>query len=82
MGKHLGGVAANVGTANMSDPAAPLENQNEVDTAYLNVKDMFSFGGDFKFGRDFYTHGSALVLNDYVDAISYSHSIRQIRCSS
>ena len=33
---------------------------------------MFSFGGDFKFGRDFYTHGSALVLNDYVDAISYT----------
>ncbi|MDD3378318.1 MAG: hypothetical protein PHF08_12800, partial [Candidatus Riflebacteria bacterium] len=26
----------------------------------------------FKFGRDFYTHGSALVLNDYVDAISYT----------
>ncbi|MFA6749383.1 MAG: hypothetical protein WCS82_05820, partial [Candidatus Riflebacteria bacterium] len=64
-GRSLGGVAANVG-------ALTGEAQNEVDTAYLNVKDMFSFGGDFKFGRDFYTHGSALVLNDYVDAISYT----------
>ncbi|NLV93112.1 MAG: S-layer homology domain-containing protein [Candidatus Riflebacteria bacterium] len=64
-GNTLGGVAANVGA--LTDEA-----QNDVDTAYLNVKDMFSFGGDFKFGRDFYTHGSALVLNDYVDAISYT----------
>ncbi|MFA7146731.1 MAG: hypothetical protein WC221_09100, partial [Candidatus Riflebacteria bacterium] len=71
-GNSLGGAAANVGTANMSNPAAPLENQNDVDTAYLNVKDMFSFGGDFKFGRDFYTHGSALLFNDYVDSISYT----------
>jgi hypothetical protein len=64
-GNRLGGVAGN-------DRALTGENKNEVDTAYLNVKDMFSFGGDFKFGRDFYTHGSALVLNDYVDAISYT----------
>ena len=64
-GNTLGGVAANAG-------ALTGERQNDVDTAYLNVKDMFSFGGDFKFGRDFYTHGSALVLNDYVDAISYT----------
>lgn len=64
-GNNLGGVAG-------TDRALTGENKNEVDTAYLNVKDMFSFGGDFKFGRDFYTHGSALVLNDYVDAISYT----------
>ena len=64
-GRSLGGVAG-------WGPALTGERQNEVDTAYLNVKDMFSFGGDFKFGRDFYTHGSALVLNDYVDAISYT----------
>jgi hypothetical protein len=32
---------------------------------------MFRFGGDFTFGRNFYTHGHALLLNDYVDAIRY-----------
>lgn len=56
-GKNLGGaVAAN----------------NFVDLAYLSVKDMFSFGGDFKFGRDFYSNGHGLVLSDYVDAIGYT----------
>ncbi len=44
---------------------------NFVDLAYLSVKDMFGFGGDFKFGRDFYSNGHGLVLSDYVDAISY-----------
>jgi hypothetical protein len=42
-----------------------------VDLAYLHIKDMFRFGGDFTFGRNFYTHGHALLLNDYVDAIRY-----------
>jgi len=44
---------------------------NVVDLAYLQIKDMFRFGGDFTFGRNFYTHGHALLLNDYVDAIRY-----------
>ncbi|PKL50157.1 MAG: hypothetical protein CVV42_03985 [Candidatus Riflebacteria bacterium HGW-Riflebacteria-2] len=44
---------------------------NTVDLAYLHVKDMFRFGGDFTFGRNFYTHGHALLLNDYVDAIRF-----------
>ncbi|GAB4278790.1 MAG: hypothetical protein Kow0029_22340 [Candidatus Rifleibacteriota bacterium] len=37
----------------------------------MHIKDMFRFGGDFTFGRNFYTHGHALLLNDYVDAIRY-----------
>jgi len=32
-----------------------------VDLAYLQIKDMFRFGGDFTFGRNFYTHGHALL---------------------
>jgi hypothetical protein len=44
---------------------------NNVDLAYLHIKDMFRFGGDFTFGRNFYTHGHAMLLNDYVDAIRY-----------
>jgi hypothetical protein len=44
---------------------------DNVDLAYLHIKDMFRFGGDFTFGRNFYTHGHAMLLNDYVDAIRY-----------
>ena len=44
---------------------------NTVDLAYLHIKDMFRFGGDFTFGRNFYTAGHAMLLNDYVDAIRY-----------
>ena len=44
---------------------------NTIDLAYLHIKDMFRFGGDFTFGRNFYTHGHALLLNDYVDAIRF-----------
>ncbi len=42
-----------------------------VDLAYLHIKDMFRFGGDFTFGRNFYTAGHGMLLNDYVDAIRY-----------
>ncbi|HNX78178.1 MAG TPA: S-layer homology domain-containing protein, partial [Candidatus Rifleibacterium sp.] len=45
---------------------------NVVDLAYLNIKDMFRFGGDFTFGRNFYSQGHGLLLNDYVDAIRYA----------
>ena len=44
---------------------------NIVDLAYLKIKDMFRFGGDFTFGRNFYTAGHGMLLNDYVDAIRY-----------
>lgn len=45
--------------------------QNRVDQAYIKIDDLF------KLGRDFYTHGSALVINDYVDALHVGHNINQ-----
>jgi len=42
-----------------------------IDLAYLHIKDMFRFGGDFTFGRNFYTHGHGLLLHNWVDAIRY-----------
>ena len=33
---------------------------------------MFSFGGDFKFGRDWYQHGHGFVIHNYMDAINYT----------
>jgi hypothetical protein len=41
------------------------------DLAYLQIKDMFRFGGDFIFGRNFYNPGHKMLLNAYVDAIRY-----------
>jgi len=44
---------------------------NTIDIAYLHIKDMFRFGGDFTFGRNLYSHGHSLLLNNYMDAIRY-----------
>ena len=44
----------------------------DVEVAYLQIKDMFSFGGDFKFGRDWYQHGHGFVIHNYMDAINYT----------
>lgn len=43
----------------------------DVDVAYLEIKDMFRFHGDFIFGRRFMTHGHGLVVNRFLDAVSY-----------
>ena len=43
-----------------------------VEVAYLQIKDMFGFGGDFKFGRDWMQHGHGFVMHNYADAISYT----------
>ena len=69
-----GGQSANggaFGNSGIGAFKAGGDTDNVVDLAYLQIKDMFRFGGDFTFGRNFYTHGHALLLNDYVDAIRY-----------
>ena len=44
----------------------------DVEVAYLQIKDMFGFGGDFKFGRDWFQHGHGFVMHNFADAISYT----------
>ena len=44
----------------------------DVEVAYIQIKDMFSFGGDFKFGRDWFQHGHGFVIHNYMDAVSYT----------
>jgi hypothetical protein len=44
----------------------------DVEVAYIQIKDMFSFGGDFKFGRDWYQHGHGFVIHNYMDAVNYT----------
>lgn len=44
----------------------------DVEIAYLQIKDMFSFGGDFKFGRDWFQHGHGFVVHNYMDAVNYT----------
>ena len=45
---------------------------SNVEIAYLKIKDMFSFGGDFKFGRDWFQHGHGFVVHNYMDAVNYT----------
>jgi hypothetical protein len=66
-----GGQSGQQGAFGLAGIGANTVTDNVVDLAYLQIKDMFRFGGDFTFGRNFYTHGHALLLNDYVDAIRY-----------
>lgn len=47
-------------------------NTGDVEVAYIQIKDMFSFGGDFKFGRDWYQHGHGFVIHNYMDAVNYT----------
>jgi len=70
-GNPMGNPALNTGDFGMAGIGVPTMSDNTIDLAYLHIKDMFRFGGDFTFGRNFYTHGHALLLNDYVDAIRY-----------
>ena len=44
----------------------------DVEVAYLQIKDMFGFGGDFKFGRDWLQHGHGFVMHNYTDAVNYT----------
>lgn len=60
------GLVGGTGMINNSDAG------NDIDLAYLNIKDMFRFGGDFTFGRNFYATGHSLLLSDYVDALKYA----------
>ena len=49
-----------------------------VDLAYLQIKDMFRFGGDFTFGRNLYNHGHSLLLNNFVDAVRYEKRVGDV----
>lgn len=64
-GSAWGNRGLNNGIRNNGDASGNL------DLAYLHIKDMFRFGGDFTFGRNFYSTGHALLINDYLDAIKY-----------
>ena len=48
------------------------KNTSTVEIAYIKIKDMFSFGGDFKFGRDWFQHGHGFVVHNYMDAVNYT----------
>ncbi|MDD3147198.1 MAG: S-layer homology domain-containing protein [Candidatus Riflebacteria bacterium] len=67
-----GAQSAQQGAFGRNGIGATTTTDNTVDLAYLHIKDMFRFGGDFTFGRNFYTHGHALLLNAYADAVRYT----------
>ncbi len=46
--------------------------------AYLQIKDMFRFGGDFTLGRNLYSHNHNMLLDNYVDAIRYEKKLGDV----
>ncbi len=46
--------------------------ENKVEIAKVKVNKVFNDNDYMQAGRDFMTHGHALVINDYADAITYS----------
>ena len=46
--------------------------ENKVEIAKVKVNKVFNDNDYIQVGRDFMTHGHALVLNDYADAVTYS----------
>ncbi len=72
-------------TAAAGFPGAAWNGSNhatsDVDTAYLQINDMFGFGGDFTFGRRFLSHGHGLVINNFQDAITYNKTSGDVELS-
>ena len=44
---------------------------SSVEIANMKVKNFLGFDGEFKLGRDWHSHGHGLIVNNYMDAISY-----------
>jgi hypothetical protein len=61
---------------NTSSVGGSVTASNFVDVAYIHIEDLAK--GNMKFGRDLYTHGHALVLNDHVDAVSYQREVGEL----
>lgn len=45
-----------------------------IEVANMRIKNTLGFGGEFKLGRDWYSHGHGLVVHNYMDAVSYTKS--------
>ena len=61
-----------IGNNGLNDWDGNNKGTAEVEIAYIKIKDLFSFGGEFKFGRDWNQHGHGFVLYNYTDSVSYT----------
>ncbi len=52
-------------------PFGRARGNNEVEIAKIKVNKIFNDNDYLQAGRDFMTHGHALVINDYADAVTY-----------
>ncbi len=66
----------NRNNAGTSSVGGSVTADNSVDVAYIHIEDLAK--GNMKFGRDLYSHGHALVLNDHVDAVSYQRDVGEL----
>ncbi len=73
------GQSANQGSFGLGGIGAQKVTDSNIFVAQMEIKDMFRFGGDFIFGRDFFAHGHSLVLSSYVDVVRYTRNIGSIK---
>jgi hypothetical protein len=71
-GDDLGGAAGHGSASSLWHYSGKNDKiQNDVDIATLKIKNTL-FNGDLTIGRDYISHGSALVMNDYFDGIGFA----------
>ena len=60
-----------IGNNGTNEWSGRIINSGNIKIAYLKLKDMFNFGGDFLIGRDKFYHGHGFVVYDYMDMVAY-----------
>ena len=56
--------------------------ENKVEIAKIKVNKVLNDNDYIQVGRDFMTHGHALVLNDYADAVTYSTKAGDVKITA
>lgn len=75
---NAGAASARGGAFGLNSIGNNSVSDSVINLAYLNVKDMFRFGGDFTFGRVLYNSNHNLLLNNYLDVARYQKKVGSV----
>ncbi|MBP5470743.1 MAG: S-layer homology domain-containing protein [Candidatus Riflebacteria bacterium] len=67
-----------IGNNGLNDWDGNNKGTAEVEIAYIKIKDLFSFGGEFKFGRDWCGHGHRFVVYNYSDVVNFTKKCGEV----
>lgn len=60
-------------------PGGAIAGANRVDNAYLTISDFLNTRGTFTAGRKYTSNGHYMVLNNYVDAVTYEKQAGKVK---